>query len=116
MGSDSEPIPRFRWIFDRAYFHTLDARKEVAANLRTSGIQSRSWPCIFPQTREENLVTGEFDDIATIATCFSRAWCGSRCRLGCANGRVVFHSILKRRDRIDETNCGTNKLQRAENV
>ena len=29
MGSDREPVSRFRWTADRAYLHTVDARKEV---------------------------------------------------------------------------------------
>lgn len=39
MGSDCEPISRFRWTTGGAYLHSVDAREEVAMNLgRVSSI------------------------------------------------------------------------------
>jgi hypothetical protein len=30
MGSDGEPVSRFRWTAGRAYFHSVDAKQDIA--------------------------------------------------------------------------------------
>ena len=42
MGSDCEPISRFRRTTGRAYFHAVDARKEVAWFVANERIESEN--------------------------------------------------------------------------